>query len=149
MCRHNKTQQKNNQGLYLIIHSLIISRGWDSLCWEHVPQAQTCVGDVVSSVCAHVTLFTSRKDAVYGVKPKISCIRRKNWGRQLKPWSPLRRHLARVGSSILLPFWQNMWEWWRPLDRIHGLASQKVECQRSVSGQPICRSGSATLQAGC
>ncbi len=63
-------------------------------------------------------------------------------------WSPLRQHLAQVGSSFLHPFWQNIWEWWRPLDRIHGLASLKVECQRSLGGQPICRSGAATYSTG-
>lgn len=59
-------------------------------------------------------------------------------------WSPSRQHLAQVGSSALRPFWQNIWEWWRPLDRIHGLASLKVECQRSLGRQPICRSGTGT-----
>lgn len=70
-------------------------------------------------------------------------------GYQMKSWSPLRQHLAQVGSSILHPFWQNIWEWWRPLDRLHGLASLKVECQRSLGGQPICQSGTATMQTGC
>lgn len=59
-------------------------------------------------------------------------------------WCPLRQHLAQAGSSVLHPFWQNIWEWWRPLERIHGLASLKVECQRSLGGQPICQSGTAT-----
>lgn len=64
-------------------------------------------------------------------------------------WSPSKQHLAQVGSSALHPFWQNIWEWWRPLDRIHGLASLKVECQRSLGRQPICRSGTGTYSTDC
>lgn len=46
-------------------------------------------------------------------------------------------------SWVSHSFWLNIWEWWRPLDKFHGFASPKVECRRSMGGQPICWAGTA------
>lgn len=98
----------------------------------------------VLSACAYAIFSTYVKNTtgaefkaqIWCGKSEMSRIMKEN-RYQLRSWSALRQHLARVGSGILTPFWQNIWEWWEPLDRICGLALLKVDlCVASPLGNP-------------
>lgn len=43
-----------------------------------------------------------------------------------------------IGSRVLDSCWQNIWERWRPLEGVQGLAPLKVKGQRSRGGVPVC-----------